>query len=337
MAPFVFGTSMTPFSLPFCGVYSPTQHLTQSTSILCTQFIREDTNGLGATGGSALVAVGSDTGILKIVDAESDLTTGNYELAGGNAGGLSACTPIHRLSLLLVGSHRGGIYAVDLRAPEPVWTTNLPRAKGPISSMTLPSESDDPHALMCATLRGCLAAYDLRFRVPLGFTTVAGGPCCIYSMVACPSVSGSAAPSVVVSTTCSDMIKYDCGTFKDTMCLKPNTPNSARALLHLPRSQQIVSGGSDGIIRLWDLNSPEDSHTMACPPNKGLPYVYSRGGATIAEVMASDTQRQVAPHHRDHITAICVATARQQQYLVSAARDGSLKLWHNLPPVNTKK
>jgi multidrug efflux pump subunit AcrA (membrane-fusion protein) len=111
------------------------------------------------------------------------------------------------------------------------------------------------------------------------------------------------------------------------------TPQAAKALL-------VVTGGDDGKIRIWDVANrdklpnapkaePEESHTaavqaIAISPD-GRFFASAAGRDVFVWDLASAKKLYALPaEHRDNVTSVSFTP---QDTLVTASKDGSLKVW----------
>lgn len=130
-----------------------------------------------------------------------------------------------------------------------------------------------------------------------------------------------------------------------TSAAMPGRSTSVRALVSL-RSDHVVTGGNDTAIRLWDLSQPSNSRVVAgssfgCEdPGKALSQRFTsrmcQGVPVVEELVRhrEDSVPGVDPSfpqppsnvaHADRVTAL--AWLEAGGILVSASRDGVVKLW----------
>jgi hypothetical protein len=111
------------------------------------------------------------------------------------------------------------------------------------------------------------------------------------------------------------------------------TPPDAKALL-------VITGGDDGKLRIWDVSNrdklptkpkaePEDAHTAAVHALAVSPdgrFFASAGGRDVFvwDLAAAKKLYTLPQEHRDNITAV---NFTPQNTLVTASKDGSLKVW----------
>jgi WD40 repeat protein/serine/threonine protein kinase len=317
-------------SQPFKNIFG-THPDEVSSPILFTHFASEDPQ--------SLVAVGNARGQMRLFDIAAGKAPITVALDSDEAGGLSACVSLDP-KVLIVGSYRGGLYAVDTRTPSrEVWTSHVPRNRGPISCMTTIA-ADAPFGIACGTLRGYVALFDMRFRTQMASTSLPQNAA-IYDLVSVASGTDTNAPSLAVATSHLDVIRLNASTFQETMAFKPAVPNSVRCLCTSGAGASLFTGGSDGLIRHWNLGIPENSRTLTPPPARSPEYNFSRGALVIAETpQGSAVNSPVTPmgveippntrNHRDNVTKLtCVTVTGGQHFLVSGSRDGALTVWRN--------
>jgi WD40 repeat protein len=286
----------------------------------------------------SVVALGNARGQMRLLDIGSGKAQTVF-LGNGDVGGLSTCVSLSP-KVMIVGTHRGGLYAVDIRAPSrEAWSTHVPRSRGPISCMTTVND-DAPFGIACGTLRGYLAIFDLRFRTQMASTSLPQSPA-VFDMVGVQSGSEAKdTPSIAVATSHHDVVRLNASTFQETMSFRPSPANSVRCLCTSNEGASLFSGGVDGVIRHWNLAMPESSKSVLMPPHRSRDYNFSRGAYTIAEVPGPPlvTASNVNPalglttgtNHHDSITRIrCVTGSGGQHFLVSASRDGAVTVWRN--------
>jgi len=120
-------------------------------------------------------------------------------------------------------------------------------------------------------------------------------------------------------------------------------PVGVRSVAATPPTAKImlaITGGDDGKIRIWDVSSrerlphspkaePEDSHTSAVQALAISPdgqYFASAAGRDVFvwELASAKKLYALPPEHRDNITAV---NFTPQNTLVTASKDGTLKVW----------
>lgn len=324
-------------------------------AVLFAHFARDDPQ--------SRVVVGDSLGRMRIFDimgggGHGGVGATKVTLDHGQAGGLSGCVSLDP-NVLVVGSHRGGVFAVDMRVPShEVWQSAIPRSRGPISSVITVSP-DAPFGIACGTLRGYIALFDMRFRSQMASTTV-GHNCPIYDMAPVTGGGDSTVPSIAVAAAGSDVLRLSAQTFQETLALRTATGNSVSCLVASHDGQHLFSGGADGLLRHWNLAQPESSRTLfPSPPARPTEYNFNRGAMVVAETMATATNihgtsaataaalagpssasgaaAALQTNHQDRILKLaCVTGAGGKQSLVSGSRDGALAIWRNIGPTSVQ-
>uniref|UniRef100_A0A1Y1L2Q5 Uncharacterized protein n=3 Tax=Photinus pyralis TaxID=7054 RepID=A0A1Y1L2Q5_PHOPY len=114
----------------------------------------------------------------------------------------------------------------------------------------------------------------------------------------------------------------------------------------IDRAGFLLAGGTDQRIRFWDLESPTESYLAIPAPNDpliGNALTYDRrliDGTSVIYAVAQPSQIKAGkgdeiprggpepppPGHRDCISDISLCKA-SQCFLLSASRDGVIKVW----------
>ena len=96
----------------------------------------------------------------------------------------------------------------------------------------------------------------------------------------------------------------------------------------------IISGGSDHVLRFWDVENPQNNGSYALGDFKKPPTFQSSFENNICCVKCFPLQREKRgigiidnDHHLDSITSLVVLPSSQAYYLCSASRDGIIKIW----------
>ena len=350
------------------------------------------------------IALGGTDGQLRLYDVTASKLSDCMNLGQSDsqvASTLSCCSILPALNLMLVGTYKGDIFCVDPRAKSSngrvVWEARVKPQQGAITALQLLQGNDfnsptstSTCGFVCATNRGVLPLFDLRFRLLIKDINVGSS---ILSMCMDPtSATRQSPPNVMVSLANGGVMRYDLNSGKETLRLRIYDETSiTRCLLHVPKSSFVITGGSDRLLRLWDFNNPPLSRVLVCHPQKSPTFILKRDPSLIQVTntppttttskwsnpivktrKSMDAQQQrplgvdpllsknvsnlssssasstsahpeicetfssppkgsysVKEHHRDEISAVCVVSMRNAMHLVSAGRDGSLKLWHN--------
>ncbi|ELP89989.1 hypothetical protein EIN_403030 [Entamoeba invadens IP1] len=96
----------------------------------------------------------------------------------------------------------------------------------------------------------------------------------------------------------------------------------------------IISGGSDHILRFWDIETSQGSSSYAIGDFKKPPTFETTIEHNIVCVRCFPVEREKRgigltdnDHHLDSITALAVLSSPQSYFLCSASRDGIIKIW----------
>eukprot|EP00041_Stephanoeca_diplocostata_P038124 m.1478883 g.1478883 ORF g.1478883 m.1478883 type:complete len:1480 (+) comp25166_c0_seq2:165-4604(+) len=137
--------------------------------------------------------------------------------------------------------------------------------------------------------------------------------------------------------------------------LKHHTPG-IRSIHTTPRNSAAFLGGSDGQIRVWDLDNPRSSFILGeSKPQPGnssrvdFPTTFDvdiQGKVQVVkETLGHETRKRLEPnavtsrgpvaamnHHANGVTALATVTqpdrnSERNKYLISASRDGVVKVW----------
>ncbi|EMD44629.1 protein kinase, putative [Entamoeba histolytica HM-3:IMSS] len=96
----------------------------------------------------------------------------------------------------------------------------------------------------------------------------------------------------------------------------------------------IISGGSDHILRFWDVEDSQNSLSYAIGDFKKPPTfeILNENNITCIKCFPVDREKRGIgisdnDHHLDAITALSMLPSAQSYYLCSASRDGIIKIW----------
>ena len=313
-------------------------------TVLSMEFLRDG-------GSDMVVGIGVSDGSVRFMEPESGSISRTVQLVnGGRSASAVTCSQRFSNDVMLFGTAAGEVVVVDYRSHKSAaWRTQLAARDGAITCMTAVATRENIvsgfPAFACGTSTGTIALFDLRIRVEvLSFSTASTNdsstasstsPPGILSMVIDPSFCckfgpSSANPAVIVSTASKTITRFDLAAGKSTLTLQTDSPSETRCMLQVPRTTCLYTAGSDRRVRVWDFAQPANSYTMFCAPQVSPKYSLDRsvsvGTPTIRE---GKPERNTSMHHEDNITSMAVALVRNRQHLVTAARDGSLTIWHN--------
>jgi WD40 repeat protein len=325
-------------------------------TVMSMEFLRDG-------GADMIVAMGVSDGSAKFMEAESGAVYRSVQLQREH--GAVTCSQRFSGDVIFFGTSTGELSAVDVRSGAQngiVWRSPLPVADGAVTCMTAVATKDSITAgfpaLACGTAAGTLLLFDVRMRVHLQHISTAGDasyleggkavatggtlPRAILSMAVDPSFcnklnSSALNPAVIVSTAAKRISRFDLATGARTLDLQPESTSEVRAMLQIPRSMCLFTSGSDRRVRVWDFSQPSNSYTLYCPPQISPKYALERSAGECAVFREAKLERSLHTQHEESITCMTTATVRQKLHLVTAARDGSLTIWHNFtaPPAST--
>ncbi|XP_046850772.1 phosphoinositide 3-kinase regulatory subunit 4-like isoform X2 [Xenia sp. Carnegie-2017] len=256
-------------------------------------------------------------------------------------------------SVLSYATVRGLIYGWDVRVSSTIWKLQNDPAFGLITSFFVhPSQC----WLTVGTSHGEIICWDLRFQLPVARVTHPRGAR-VRRLSAAPLLNSK--PSCV---TCSfdGNNEVSMWNLETGACEKALWASNAPPLSQTQVSQHsvygiytsnpdigqfILTGGSDRRIRLWDLQSPNESCLIAGSSSDNLNDVVLRYSSRLidgtkvlremycksSQVVVQDDMPKRAPDkpptgHHDCITDLAFVTT-PQHLLVSASRDGVIKIW----------
>ncbi|XP_054259125.1 phosphoinositide 3-kinase regulatory subunit 4 isoform X2 [Macrosteles quadrilineatus] len=259
-------------------------------------------------------------------------------------------------SVLVYATMLGCIIGWDLRAPGIAWKLENDLRKGVISAMCLDSRQC---YLALGTSSGYHTVWDLRFQMPItSFPPhpVDRSPQRIRRLVRHPSES-SWLLSASQGHNEVTMWNMESGNRQVILWASPAPPlSTSQPSAHsvcgmfasnVDRSPFLLTGGSDQRVRYWDLESYDNSR-LAIPAGsdtQGLNFTYKcrmidgtnvvqevqRGSGAPTKAPTGEESPRAGPDppppgHYDGITDLAMCQA-SQCFLVSAARDGVIKVW----------
>ncbi len=143
--------------------------------------------------------------------------------------------------------------------------------------------------------------------------------------------------TIVVAGESGGVVWSRRGGLPKTLCVPVGTSSVKLASVAFdPRGSQLVTGGSDGEVRVWSL-AGELRQVLSGHEQEVRAVTYSSDGALIASAAADDTIRiwdaasgEVLDVLRGHHAAVTsVAFAPNDSALVSGGEDGSVRRWKN--------
>ena len=112
------------------------------------------------------------------------------------------------------------------------------------------------------------------------------------------------------------------------------TGNWVNAIKYSPQSDKFVTGGVDGIIRVWskdsklliEINGHDDQVNSLCWSKDGAHIFSGSSDSTIRKWQLIDGKEVfVLRGHTNHVSSLCVSP--DERHLVSASYDYSVRIW----------
>lgn len=254
-------------------------------------------------------------------------------------------------SVLTYATVYGSIVGWDLRAPGTAWKLENGPKKGVITSYCLEGTQS---WLVVGTSSGHHVCFDLRFMLPIStISHPRGAPVRRVSMH--PKESSWVVSAVSGNNEIS-MWDMETQSRHRTLWASTKPPLSLTQVCNDSvcgmyvgqgdRGTFVLSGGTDGRLRYWDLCEPEASYIVshaANDPYLQCPITYGNrvvdGTEVIVEspvkprtaaVSSEDTPKrgpdQPPSGHKDIITDVIVMND-PQRLVITSARDGTIKMW----------
>lgn len=253
-------------------------------------------------------------------------------------------------SVLTYATSHGLICGWDLRSSKLAWKLENNPSHGVITSFVV----DPCHSwLTVGTSAGMLVCWDLRFQLPI--TNLSHPRGARVRRLATHPTEQSLVVSAVQGNNEVTVWDLETGAWRQALWASHTpplsqtqvSPHAVHALCTSRKdvSPYILTAGSDRRIRLWDLVYPESSQMVAGAATDNLNNVVLQyksrlidGTDVLQEVYCKprqggiheDLPRRGPDHppmgHRECINDIAV-TKLPQNYIISAGRDGVLKLW----------
>ena len=300
------------------------------------------------------VVIGSSNGTMTLFDPENDAIHGVHI---HREGALRSCCAFNS-NVMLVTAASGCIFAVDWRVRRPhVWKAYLSDKQGsgncilPLSTVqpnsysggTIASSSiwanpgDEPVGCVVGSDTGRLVIFDLRFRLNTVDYTI---PSSSNKMSEVTSISGNPIStyksepqvSILASLSTGEITSVNLATGRSNLSLCPSTKAStSHAIMSLNCTSSVYTGGGDGLVRVWDLNTPQNSRTLCCSAEQSGVYSYN---SRFQQVVESPSPAPIQSHHNDCISVINTVIVRGvEECLVTGGRSGSLNVWRNMPKI----
>lgn len=252
-------------------------------------------------------------------------------------------------SLLTYATVYGAIVGWDLRAPEIAWKLENGPRNGVITSYALEGTQS---WLVAGTSSGQHVCWDLRFMLPI--STIAHPRNAAVRRVSMHPKEGSWVVSAINGNNEISMWDMETQSRHMTLWASPKPPlsmnqpfNNSVVGMHVgqgDRGPYVLAGGTDAILRYWDLSEPESSYMVchAAHDQLGSASYSSRvvdGTEVVVETnnkprtapnASDDMPRrgpdQPPPGHKDIISDVIVMN-EPQRLVITSARDGTIKMW----------
>ncbi|CAJ1410843.1 unnamed protein product [Effrenium voratum] len=258
-------------------------------------------------------------------------------------------------SLVIFAQEHGALRGWDLRGPKDAWALQLPWLGVP-SSVAL---ARDGFGAVVGTTGGGLLVYDLRFLTPRKYWKVSSRASIMDMRSA--EVGSSQGVFAALSSRCNEVALFD---ISQGSCLtlfltdKPKEALSIPSLVEVPAGAAVdvplsgiqrdgvrslwlpprgaqtflLAAGTDRKVRHWSLDPDRPAQAYVVTADSGERPTYTSNHLGDVFVVqegpceAQDGQASPSPNHRDAILDMCTISL-QQDILVTAGRDGLVKLW----------
>jgi len=304
--------------------------------------------------GSSSIACASDEGTVDVfrIEQNSQQPNSRLQINPKEEGTVVELTQFETGSqaVLTYATSHGLICGWDLRSSKLAWKLENDPAYGVITSFVV----DPCHSwLTVGTSAGMLVCWDLRFQLPI--TNLSHPRGARVRRLATHPMEQSWVVSAVQGNNEVTVWDLETGARRQALWASHTpplsqtqvSPNAVHALCtsRLDTSPFILTAGSDRRIRLWDLAYPEHSQMVAGAATDNLNNVVLQyksrlidGTDVLQEVYCKPRQGGIhedlprrgpdnpAVGHHECINDIAV-TKLPQNYIISAGRDGVLKIW----------
>ena len=271
-----------------------------------------------------------------------------------------------RSDVVVAGTHSGYICGIDCRMQQEAFCVKAPREHGPMTSIIVGDEHGRESWVVSATMTGHITLWDLRFRMPIHTWKLnepvnklsLNGPDPVVLVATSevqrwsletlkqvaayrPSTAETMSGSAPLSGGEAD------GKYKGVAQGVPGSgdrrKNCIRALCGSRDATWFLTGGTDRMIRCWDSDSLHRSHAISGPEHGRMSFRYTSSSEGDVSVVSEEAYGQpahtgrsfltVPRQHRDCVTALAlirpVPGFCNVPLLVSASRDGCVKLWQS--------
>jgi WD40 repeat protein len=306
--------------------------------------------------------------------------------AGATAAGASGLAGATCQPLLVVADASGAVRALDLRAPPSqaeAWRLTLPPSHGSPTCLSAHA-ARQPCWLLVGSSRGRCALWDLRFAARTAEWAASGAEgVALTVLLPVAAARSSGAPTVLAGTGGNEVIGFEMGGAEPhaRLCLRAHdapartegAPAARAGAQHFPSARElgalaarhrvsalvappdgsvVVSAGTDGVVRCWDVDCAHKSLLVSAPTQEGKAYEFrarapapalGAGGGWRPPTLTIDEVEVAAPPRRPpyqraaaerfaeasaHHASIhdCVFTSMPHGMLITAAADGTIKV-----------
>lgn len=304
--------------------------------------------------GSSSIACASDEGTIDVfrIEQNSQQPNSRLQINPKQEGTVVELTQFETgsQSVLTYATSHGLICGWDLRSSKLAWKLENDPAHGVITSFVV----DPCHSwLTVGTSAGMLVCWDLRFQLPI--TNLSHPRGARVRRLATHPIEQSWVVSAVQGNNEVTVWDLETGARRQALWASHTpplsqtqvSPNAVHALCtsRQDTSPFILTAGSDRRIRLWDLAYPEHSQMVAGAATDNLNNVVLQyksrlidGTDVLQEVYCKSRQGGIHEDlprrgpdnppmgHHECINDIAV-TKLPQNYIISAGREGVLKIW----------
>eukprot|EP01064_Diplonema_japonicum_P023495 TRINITY_DN33935_c0_g1_i1.p1 TRINITY_DN33935_c0_g1~~TRINITY_DN33935_c0_g1_i1.p1 ORF type:complete len:1294 (+),score=285.07 TRINITY_DN33935_c0_g1_i1:60-3941(+) len=309
------------------------------------------------TAGKNAAACGTAAGSFTIFCLETGVVLHGLSLADGKAGAIGSLQRMNKNDVVAAGTHCGYICGVDCRMQSEAFCLKAAREHGPITSIVVGDEHGRESWVVSATINGHVTLWDLRFGMAIR-TWQLNEP--IHKL----SLNG---PDPVVLIGTSEVQRWSLESLRQVASYKTSNTeplpgataegysgvvdavsahkgHSIRAICGSRDATWFTTGGTDRKIRYWDSENIGKSYVVSGMDPGQPPYKYTSSTVSEVNVVKEESQgegtipaqhglRTPQHQHKDCVTALSMLRPSQGfcslPVLISASRDGCVKLWQS--------
>eukprot|EP01059_Diplonema_ambulator_P008056 TRINITY_DN17585_c0_g1_i2.p1 TRINITY_DN17585_c0_g1~~TRINITY_DN17585_c0_g1_i2.p1 ORF type:complete len:1289 (+),score=395.63 TRINITY_DN17585_c0_g1_i2:125-3868(+) len=311
------------------------------------------------TSGKNAAACGTAAGSFTIFCLETGVVLHGLSLADGKAGAIGSLQRMNKNDVVAAGTHCGYICGVDCRMQSEAFCLKAAREHGPITSIVVGDEHGRESWVVSSTMNGYVTLWDLRFGMAIR-TWQLNEP--IHKL----SLNG---PDPVVLIGTSEVQRWSLESLRQVASYKTSNSeplpgggaqphgysgvvdavsapkgHSIRAICGSRDATWFTTGGSDRKIRYWDSENVSKSYVVSGLDPGQPSFKYSMSTVNEVCVVKEESQGEgtqpsqhglrTPPHqHKDCVTALNMLRPSQGfcslPVLISASRDGCVKLWQS--------